>query len=177
MGVALRDKTEYLVGRDVAVRYRDLISRCAKAHSDCYDDEQELMSSVTLRLLQYPKPIEYPEQFVRVMARNLAINKSRTGSGLWEIVESEMSDETAGETGKAAPSPQSSGLVEQILLKETLVRLERMLSPAEAKCYKLLKDGFEQADLPEKLGVSRQAVSKLMKEIRRKFLMADGVSF
>lgn len=163
-------------GCEVATEYRDLIYRCAKANSGCYDDEQELVSSVTLGLLQYSKPITYPEQFVRVMARNYAINRYRTGARQWEVVESEMNDILDGESDSSELIQHDSNAstpVDQVLLKDTLVRLEGILTPAESKCYTLLKAGYGQEDLPLQLGVTRQAVSKIIKEIRRKFTMID----
>ena len=52
---------------------------------------------------------------------------------------------------------------------DTLDRLLRRLTPAELKCYELLKEGHEQRDLPGIMGVSRQAVSKILTSMRRKY--------
>ena len=56
-----------------------------------------------------------------------------------------------------------------MILRDTLDRLLRRLTPAELKCYGLLKEGHEQKDLPGIMGVSRQAVSKILTSIRRKY--------
>lgn len=48
--------------------------------------------------------------------------------------------------------------------------MESMLSPSERRCYDLMCQGYEQRDLPALLGVSRQAVSRMVASIRRKYL-------
>jgi hypothetical protein len=135
-----------------------------------------LVSAVLLGLLQYEKQIAYPEQFVRVMTRNLAINRSRSGASLYEVVESDISsDSGTGEASVVSDQIDAASVpVNYVLLKDTLVRLESMLSPAEARCYFLLKAGLEQEDLPSRLGVTRQAVGKIIKEIRRKYMLLES---
>jgi len=60
-------------------------------------------------------------------------------------------------------------LPERLIVRDTLDRLLERLTPAETRCYELLKNGYEQRDLARTLGISRQAASKFLRSIRNKF--------
>ena len=167
-------------GAEVISQYRDYIARCASEFVSSYDDRQDLAAEIHLVLLRYRRPIEYPAQFVRTVARNLAINRCVYGSGAWEVSESEFGESVADGSSipfveylrskdLLGPDPSFS-----IQARDTLIRLEKMLSPSEKRCYDFLKQGFEQEDLSELIGITKQAVSKLIQSIRRKFLVIDG---
>ena len=49
-----------------------------------------------------------------------------------------------------------------------------VLSPAERRCYELMRQGYEQRDLPALLSVSRQAVSRMVSSMRRKYMDVEG---
>ncbi len=163
-------------GRQVAEQYRDYLETCASQYCRSYDDREELISRVIVALLEYENPISHPKKFIRITTKNLALNAMRVGSGLWETVESEIADsEIAEESGRRAIEESDSGVRTEtvVLLKDTLLRLQEMLSPSERRCYELLKKGLEQRDLAKAMGISRQGVCKLLKSIRKKYELAD----
>lgn len=168
-----------MVGREVAEAFRDYLASCAAQYSRSYDDREELISRVVIALLEYAKPIQHPRKFIRVTAKNLALNSARVGCGLWETVESEIADlqevEKMARTSLHEPLDESS-TENVVVLKDTLLRLEGMLSPAERRCYQLLKEGLEQRDLARLLGISRQGVYKILRSIRKKYELADEAS-
>jgi len=162
-------------GRRVAELYGDYITACASQFCRSYDDREELASRVVLTLLEYGRPISHPHKFIRIVTKNLALNSTRVGSGVWETVESEMAGASRGENFRSLlDASDSEPPIEQaVLLKDTLIRMEEMLSPAERRCYDMLKQGLEPKDLSVALGVSRQFVHKMLRSIRKKYVIAD----
>ena len=165
-----------VAGHQVAELYRDYIKACASQFCRSYDDREELASRVVLTLLEYSKSISHPRKFIRIVTKNLALNSTRVGSGLWETVESEMAGASAGEDFKTLldASDSEPAMERAVVLKDTLIRMEALLSPAESRCYALLKQGLEQKDIANALGISRQCVHKMLRSIRKKFEIADG---
>mgnify|MGYP000855178065 FL=1 len=127
-----------------------------------YDERQDLISDTVRALLEYDRPIEYPKSFIWTTVRRLAINRGCVGAGAREFSNSDGVIE-------ADPAETQAGPSETVILRDTLERLLKRLTPAEMRCYELLKDGYEQRDLPKLMGVSRQAISKLLNAIRRKY--------
>ena len=124
-------------GRRVAELYGDYISACAARFRRSYDDREELASRVILTLLEYERPISHPHKFIRIVTKNLALNSTRVGSGVWEIVESEMAGASPGEDFRSPldASDSEPPMEQAVLLKDTLIRMEEKLSPAERRCY------------------------------------------
>lgn len=140
-----------------------IASACARQFARDYNDQQDLTSQAILAALQYGKPILYPKQFLRTTIRNLAVSRAR--SRVW------CSQELASDA--ICESENAAGLCPNLILSDTLSRLETMLTSSELRCYRLLCQGFEQRDLPRLLNISRQAVSQILLSIRRKYLDAD----
>lgn len=144
---------------------------CAREFCSDYNNQQDLASRTLLAALQYNEVIQFPEQFMRKTARNLAINHARS-VGARELTgcqqESALHNACLREAGLAL-DPCS-----HLILSDTLSRMERELTPSELRCYRLLCEGYEQRDLPRLLGVSRQAVSRILASIRGKYLAADS---
>ena len=166
-------------GAEIVSRFRDQITRCASEFASSYDDRQDLAAEICLALLRYREDIQYPTQFVRTVARNLAINRCVYGSRAWEVAETDLRESTLDDPSvplveyvrsKNSAQPDPSIGVEA---RDTLIRLEQKLAPSEKRCYELLKQGFEQEDLPRLMGITKQAISKLMQSIRRKYLALE----
>ncbi len=153
-----RTHTEFAVDD----RWRRYIADCAEQYSGSYDERQDLIADAVHALLEYGKPIEHPRSFIWTTVRRLAINRGCVGAGAREF-------SNADTVMEADIAEERSGLQETVILRDTLRRLLKRLTPTEMKCYDLLKEGYEQKDLPELMGVSRQAVSKLLCAIRRKY--------
>lgn len=162
--MSIQDRTESTEhgGFRVDDRWRSYIANCADQYSANYDERQDLISDAVHALLEYGKPIEHPRSFIWTTVRRLAINRGCVGAGAREFSNSDV-------VLDANIIEERSGLTETVILRDTLERLLARLTPAEMKCYGLLKDGYEQKDLPRIMGVSRQAVSKLLRAIRRKY--------
>ena len=185
-GVSLRDSADgiapvalCLTGAEVVTKFSDYIGRCASEFTSSYDDRQDLAGEIRLALLSYPKGVSYPSQFVRTVARNLAINRYAYGSRAWEVTETEICELSVDDSSvpfveymrsreSLANDPSLS-----IEMRDTLLQVEKRLSPSEKHCYQLLKQGFEQEDIPQFLGISKQAVSKIIHSIRRKYLRVE----
>ena len=136
----------------------------ARAFSHDYNDQQDLTSQAILAVLQYRKPILYPKQFLRTTIRNLAVSRARSRV--------RCSQELAFDS--IFESENSAALCPNLILSDTLSRLESELTPSELRSYRLLCQGFEQRDLPRLLNVSRQAVSQTILSIRRKYLDVEA---
>lgn len=140
---------------------------CAREFSADYNDQQDFASEGLLAILRYKGDIRFPMQFLRRTIRNLWIDRSRSTGAReltgceWEVFPGESHADLAYE--RCDPS-------ECLILRDTIERMELMLSPAERRCYELMRKGYEQRDLPELLEISRQAVSKTVSSIRRKYL-------
>ena len=147
---------------EVVDRWRAYISDCAAQYSGGYDERQDLISDAVRALLEYDKPIEHPRSFIWTTVRRLAINRGSVGAGAREL---SNADDVIDAEIEDAELPFS----ETVILRDTLERLLSRLTRAELTCYDLLKLGYEQRDLPGLMGISRQAVSKLMNAIRRKY--------
>ncbi len=139
---------------------------CAREFSADYNDQQDLASEALLAALRYTHDIQFPWQFLRRTIRNLCIDRSRsigarelTGCE-WETSLGELAADLVGEPCDPC---------EHLVLRDTIRRMESMLSPSERRCYDLMCQGYEQRDLPAMLGVSRQAVSRMIVSIRRKY--------
>ena len=143
-------------------QWRRYIADCAEQYSVNYDERQDLISDAVRALLEYGKPIEHPKSFIWTTVRRLAINRGCVGAGAREF----SNADTMFEDDIAEPQP---GFPETIILRDTLDRLLVRLTPAELACYEILKEGHEQRDLPGIMGVSRQAISKMLTAIRRKY--------
>lgn len=139
---------------------------CAREFSRDYNDQQDLASQGLLAALQYKGDIFFPRQFMRLTIRNLAINHAKS-VGAREIPACDREDLWASH-GQSESDP-----CDRLILSDTLGRMECALTPAERRCYELLRTGYEQRDLPRLLNVSRQAVSQLLQSIRRKYLAAE----
>ena len=140
-----------------------IASAYARQFARDYNDQQDLTSQALLATLQYGKPILYPKQFLWTTIRNLALSYAR---GRLRC-DQELNFDAIPESENAA------GLCPNLILSDTLSRLETMLTSSELRCYRLLRQGLEQRDLPRLLSISRQAVSQILLSIRRKYLDAD----
>ena len=143
-------------------QWRRYISDCAEQYAGNYDERQDLISDTVRALLEYERPIDHPKSFIWTTVKRLAINRGCVGSGARELSNAEVlidADSTESQTG----------LPETVILRDTLERLLVRLTPAEMRCYELLAAGNEQRDLPAVMGTSRQAASKLLTSIRRKY--------
>lgn len=138
------------------------IAQCAKRSADSYDEREDLVSDTVKALLEYDKQIEHPRSFIRTTVRRLATNRACVGAGARELNNSELGVEMESVVAETELSVS-------VIIRDTLQRLLQSLTPAEARCYELLKAGYEQRDLPRLLGISRQAVSKLLAGIRWKY--------
>lgn len=147
---------------DDGLRY---IADCAARCAANYDQREDLISDTIAALLEYHGHIEHPRGFIRTTVRNLAINRGCVGPGAWEISNLDL-DLEDGECSEI-------GLSDLSVIRDTLDHLLELLTPAEARCYNLLKAGYEQRDLPKLLGISRQAASKLVAGIRREYLSLE----
>jgi len=147
---------------DDALRY---IADCAARCAADYDQREDLISDTVTALLEYDGHIEHPKGFIRTTVRNLAINQGVVGPGAREIsnVDLDLEDEERAEME----------LCDLNIIRDTLNRLMERLTPSEAVCYSLLKAGYEQRDLPGLLGISRQAVSKLVVGIRQEYMSLE----
>lgn len=147
---------------DDGLRY---IADCAARCAADYDQREDLISDTIAALLEYHGRIEHPRGFIRTTVTNLAINRGCVGPGAWEIsnLDLDLEDGQCSEIG----------LSDLSVIRDTLDQLLERLTPAEAGCYNLLKAGYEQRDLPTFLGISRQAASKLIAGIRRKYLSLE----
>lgn len=142
--------------------WRSYIADCAEHCAGSYDERQDLISDTVRAILEYGKPIEHPKTFIWTTVRRLAINHGRVGAGAREFSNTE-------DLIEADPSEDPMRLSETVILRDTLARFLKRLTHAEAGCYELLEAGFEQRDLPGLMGVSRQAVSKLLTSMRSKY--------
>ncbi|MBP6963758.1 MAG: sigma-70 family RNA polymerase sigma factor [Armatimonadetes bacterium] len=142
--------------------WRAYIADCAEHYAASYDERQDLISDTVRALLEYGKPIEHPKTFIWTTVRRLAINHGCVGAGAREFSNTE-------DLIEADTSEDPMRLPETVILRDTLARFLKRLTPAETGCYELLKAGFEQRDLPGLMGVSRQAVSKLLTSMRAKY--------
>lgn len=139
---------------------------CAREFAADYNDQQDLASEALLAVLHYKDDIQFPMQFLRRTIRNLWIDRSRS-IGSRELTGYEW--ETA--TGDLrAELVQPIDPCEQLILRDTIEQMESILSPAERRCYELMREGYEQRDLHALLSISRQAVSKMVSSIRGKYL-------
>ena len=147
---------------DEALRY---IASCAARCAANYDQREDLMSDTIAALLEYRGHIEHPRGFIRTTVRNLAINRGCVGPGAWEIsnLDLDLEDDECSEIS----------LSDLSMIRDILDHLLERLTPSEARCYNLLKGGYEQRDLPGLLGICRQAASKLVAGIRRKYLSLE----
>lgn len=147
---------------DDALRY---IADCAARCAADYDQREDLISDTVTALLEYDGHIEHPKGFIRTTVRNLAINQGVVGPGAREIsnVDLDLENEERAEME----------LCDLNIIRDTLNRLMERLTPSEAVCYSLLKAGYEQRDLPGLLGISRQAVSKLVVGIRQEYMSLE----
>lgn len=143
-------------------QWRRYIADCAEQYSGNYDERQDLVSDAVRALLEYEKPIEHPKSFIWTTVRRLAINRGCVGAGAREFSNADTVFED-----DIAVSRQA--LSETVILRDTLERLLVRLTPTELACYEMLKEGHEQKELAGIMGVSRQAVSKLLTSIRRKY--------
>ena len=145
---------------------------CAREFSADYNDQQDLASEALLAVLLYAGDIQYPRQFLRMTIRNLCIDRSRSIgarelNGIeWETLIGRLDSDLVHD-----PCDPS----EHLALRETIERMESSLSPGEHRCYDLMRRGYEQRDLPGLLSVSRQAVSRMIASIRRKYLRIEGL--
>jgi DNA-directed RNA polymerase specialized sigma24 family protein len=140
---------------------------CAREFAGDYNDQQDLASQALLSVLQYGGDIMHVRQFVRTVVRNLCINQHRS------IRSREL---TIGDEYECLDEADACDPTLVLILGDTLARMEGSLTPGELRCYGLLAEGFEQQDLPGLLGVSRQAVSKMIASMRRKYLEAESVA-
>lgn len=162
--MSIQDNVEQTTHAEFRVddQWRRYIADCAEQYSVNYDERQDLISDAVRALLEYGKPIEHPKSFIWTTVRRLAINRGCVGANAREFSNADvLFEEDIAEA--------RSGLSETIILRDTLDRLLRRLTPGELKCYELLKEGHEQRDLPGIMGVSRQAVSKILTSMRRKY--------
>lgn len=143
-------------------KWQSYITACAERSAPTYDERQDLISDTMAALLEYKGPIRHPRGFIRTTVTNLAINRKRIGAGAWEQCDSDIGAELDD-------IPAEVEIANIIIIRDTLGRLLEQLTPAQSRCYDLLRAGYDQRDLPERLGVSRQAVSKLLAQMRRKF--------
>jgi DNA-directed RNA polymerase specialized sigma24 family protein len=144
---------------------------CAREFSADYNDQQDLASEALLTVLRYKDNIQYPMQFLRRTIRNLCIDRSRS-IGMRELTGYEW--ETSLGDLRADLLDQHCDPCEHLILRDTIERMESMLSPAEIRCYELMRQGYEQRDLPGLLRVSRQAVSRIVCSMRQKYLVVEG---
>ncbi len=140
---------------------------CAREFSPDYNDQQDLASEALLAVLRYQDPIEFPKQFLRRTIRNLCIDRSRS-IGSRELVGADVNIQP--------DCRQACDPCEQLILRDTIERMASILSPAESRCYGLMLQGYEQSDLPALLGISRQAVSRMIASIRRKYLAVERMA-
>ena len=157
-----QSQTAVCVLDDDRLRY---IADCAARCAANYDQREDLISDTIAALLGYGGHIEHPRGFIRTTVRNLAINQGCVGPGAWEIsnLGLDLEDDQCSEID----------LSDLSIIRDTLDHLLERLTPGEAGCYNLLKAGYEQRDLPKLLGISRQAASKLVAGIRRKYLSLE----
>ena len=158
---------------DPAIELFKLASACSREFAANYNDQQDLASDALLAALRYRGDIRFPRQFIRRTIRNLCIDRSRS-IGARELIGCE-SEASLGDL-RAESSDQPCDVCEYVALRQTIERMEAMLSPAERRCYELMRRGYEQRDLPAMLGVSRQAVSRMVASIRRKYLVIEDVT-
>ncbi len=165
-------------GNQIVDKYCELINKCARENSKSYDEWQDLAAETRLALLSYPEQIKHPAQFIRIVTRNIAINRKSYGCEAWETPESEFcyTDESTTPLVEFIQSKSQTEIdpMRTLELRDTLLRMEERLTASEKRCYQLLKKGFEQEDLARLMGISKQAVSKLIMSIRRKFLTAES---
>ena len=140
---------------------------CAREFSADYNDQQDFASEGLLAILRYKGDIRFPMQFLRRTIRNLWIDRSRS-TGTRELTGYEWEASLGDLHSDLAYKPCDP--CERLVLRDTIERMELMLSPAEHRCYELMRKGYEQRDLPELLEISRQAVSRMIISIRRKYL-------
>lgn len=160
---------------DDSLRVRELFAiaaSCAREFSPDYNDQQDLAAEALLAVLRYRDAIRFPKQFLRRTIRNLCIDRSRS-IGKWEItgLDWEISLDDLFDDSGLPGNP-----CEHLILRDTIERVESVLSPAEFRCYQLMRQGYEQSDLPALLGISRQAVSRVVSSIRRKYLNIESTA-
>lgn len=143
---------------------------CAREFSRDYNEQQDLASEALLAVLSYQDEIRFPRQFLRRTIRNLCIDRSRS-IGSRELTGCEWESSL---DHLCADPDQSCDPCEHLMLLDSIERMESMLSPAERRCYELMRQGYEQRDLPSLLNVSRQAVSRMVASIRRKYLSTES---
>lgn len=144
---------------------------CAREFSADYNDQQDLASEALLAVLRYGNEIEFPKQFLRHTIRNLWIDRTRS-IGTRELTGYEW--ETSLGDLRADLLDEHCDPCEHVILRDNIERMESMLSPAEHRCYELMRQGYEQRDLPVLLCISRQAVSRMVSSIRRKYLRVEN---
>jgi DNA-directed RNA polymerase specialized sigma24 family protein len=151
------------LGFGVDTEWWAYISRCAREFADRSDEREDLVCEAVEALLGYRRPIRHPRGFVRALVRNLAINRRCAGAQSRELTNSDAALELGDSERRVLELPAV------IVIRETLELLTRSLTRSESQCYELLKAGHDRKDLPRLLGISRQAVSKLLRGIRRKY--------
>lgn len=144
---------------------------CAREFAANYNDQQDLASEALLAVLRYRDDIRFPMQFLRRTIRNLWIDRSRS-MGAQELTGCEW--ETSLGDLRADLFDQPRDPCEHLILRDTIDRMVCMLSPAELRCYELMRQGYEQRDLPVLLSISRQAVSRIVSSMRRKYLDVES---